>query len=677
MKALLEFVAGLRPRLPTASLRTYLLIVILLAVAPIALYTSYRISVEANDRHAQMLDTLRRSAASLSQNVERELASSVDALNIVSSRITLQSGDLAQFEKTLTRRQLRPSWRSVFLTDLNGTVLFDTSEPGARRGYSIAGTLDYTKMAARPAMMVSNIVADRFAGHFTTAIAVPVIIDDVPRYVLGVWIDLPVWQDVIEKAATPARGFAGMVDRDYRVIARTISPESSIGLRATNSSVHAIGGRGAGVERMQVLEGTDSYVGWETVPTSGWTTVVGIPASARDAQIRDLIQAALIVTLGCLALGGGLAVLMARHLTLPLARLSGDTPMIGAHIPVREIAGLRDALREAHLRDAQARARLQRKADEFQTLFDSSPIGLAFAQDPECRSVIHNPAMTALVGTAEALKGGQVQVHRLGHPLAPSQLPLQRAAASGENVAPIELEIIAGDRVHHIVGQAVALREPDGRPRGAIAAVFDVTERRQAELRLTRADRQLVESQRLIDLAQDAGHVGFFHYRYASGLLTWTPGQARLFGVDNATSGDMVLDDWLRLIRRDDRAHAQKTLRRSLAAGEGTHTLEFRVDAPDGSLRWLSSRLVTHYDARQRPLETVGVTVDMTTQKLAERERAKMAERERAARLEAEAANRAKDEFLAMLSHELRNPLGAISSAAEVLKRLDPGTGVG
>ena len=41
-----------------------------------------------------------------------------------------------------------------------------------------------------------------------------------------------------------------------------------------------------------------------------------------------------------------------------------------------------------------------------------------------------------------------------------------------------------------------------------------------------------------------------------------------------------------------------------------------------------------------------------------------------AARAEAEAANRAKDEFLAMLGHELRNPLAAIISAVSVLDRI-------
>jgi signal transduction histidine kinase/integral membrane sensor domain MASE1 len=52
-------------------------------------------------------------------------------------------------------------------------------------------------------------------------------------------------------------------------------------------------------------------------------------------------------------------------------------------------------------------------------------------------------------------------------------------------------------------------------------------------------------------------------------------------------------------------------------------------------------------------------------------ERTRSHERERAARAEAEAANRTKDEFLAMLGHELRNPLGAIASAVRVLDQVD------
>jgi signal transduction histidine kinase/CheY-like chemotaxis protein len=60
---------------------------------------------------------------------------------------------------------------------------------------------------------------------------------------------------------------------------------------------------------------------------------------------------------------------------------------------------------------------------------------------------------------------------------------------------------------------------------------------------------------------------------------------------------------------------------------------------------------------------------DITQQKASERERAELLAREQRARLEAERSNKAKDEFLAMLGHELRNPLAAISNASHVLDR--------
>src|SRR5204862_709887 len=58
-------------------------------------------------------------------------------------------------------------------------------------------------------------------------------------------------------------------------------------------------------------------------------------------------------------------------------------------------------------------------------------------------------------------------------------------------------------------------------------------------------------------------------------------------------------------------------------------------------------------------------------------ERAASFQRERQARIAAEGASKAKDEFLAMLGHELRNPLAAITNASQIIDRqrpqLDPG----
>jgi signal transduction histidine kinase/ActR/RegA family two-component response regulator len=68
-------------------------------------------------------------------------------------------------------------------------------------------------------------------------------------------------------------------------------------------------------------------------------------------------------------------------------------------------------------------------------------------------------------------------------------------------------------------------------------------------------------------------------------------------------------------------------------------------------------------------LQSFLVLIALTTLPMAAltMERRSLLERERAARAEADAALRTKDEFLAILSHELRNPLAAISTAAAVL----------
>jgi signal transduction histidine kinase len=64
------------------------------------------------------------------------------------------------------------------------------------------------------------------------------------------------------------------------------------------------------------------------------------------------------------------------------------------------------------------------------------------------------------------------------------------------------------------------------------------------------------------------------------------------------------------------------------------------------------------------------ISAVVTERRRAEAERARLLDREHAARVSAEATSSAKDDFLAMLGHELRNPLSAIATAAHVL-RLD------
>ena len=198
----------------------------------------------------------------------------------------------------------------------------------------------------------------------------------------------------------------------------------------------------------------------------------------------------------------------------------------------------------------------------------------------------------------------------------------------------------------------------------ARALVDDVTARRTA------ADDLERDLERL-RLAQQAGRIGVFDWDLRTGRISFSDEQERIYGlVPGVFPG--TFDAWTARVLPDDAALLRSSVDAALAARDAGLDLAFRIRRDDGELRYVEGAARFVYDRAGQPLRAVGVNLDVTERRRVAADRETRLRAAEQARDVAEGANRAKDAFLAMLGHELRNPLAAVHGAV-LTARLDPG----
>jgi PAS domain S-box-containing protein len=203
-------------------------------------------------------------------------------------------------------------------------------------------------------------------------------------------------------------------------------------------------------------------------------------------------------------------------------------------------------------------------------------------------------------------------------------------------------------RERWIASRAEPLTDGSGRTTALRGALIDITARRHTEERLRESEERFRGT--FENAAVGMAHVGLDG--------RWLRVNEKLAEITGYTHDELLARTFQEITHPDD-VDPDLSLAQRVARGElATYTMEKRYIRKDGSQVFVNLTVSLSRGADGRPLHYISIVEDISERKRAE--------------LALATAHRQKDEFLAMLAHELRNPLAPIRVSAGILRAHGP-----
>jgi two-component system, chemotaxis family, CheB/CheR fusion protein len=322
--------------------------------------------------------------------------------------------------------------------------------------------------------------------------------------------------------------------------------------------------------------------------------------------------------------------------------------LILASLRQHELTAAADALNARLQQEIDERIRieeaLRRSEQRFRALFASVPVA-TFVCDQSGVVESFNQRAAELWGREpkcgdprERFCGPARLFSADGVQLTEAERPMVKALQTGVSIQNVELliERLDGSRIA-VIGNFKTLKDGQGRITGVVTSFDDLTEIKlaQAQARASGERFHLIAEAlpQLIATAGPTGEMEYFNPR-------WTTFTGR-------TLDELRGWSWTECLHPDDAAHSMQQWKHSLESGKPLQ-LEHRLRRADGEYRWHVTSVKPMHDYLNNTLMWLGSSTDIQ---------------------EVKEADTRKNEFLAMLAHELRNPLAPIRYMLDVVKR--------
>ncbi|MBS1998444.1 MAG: PAS domain S-box protein [Cyanobacteria bacterium SZAS LIN-2] len=190
-----------------------------------------------------------------------------------------------------------------------------------------------------------------------------------------------------------------------------------------------------------------------------------------------------------------------------------------------------------------------------------------------------------------------------------------------------------------------ALVNEEGQFRGFAKVTRDISERKEVE-------RELREAKQRLNLALEAGEVGVWEYDLVNEKIWRSAKLNELLGFQTPAN-DWHSDSFLTFVAPEHKGYAERMFEGALETGH--FSIECKIVRTDKATRWISARGETVKNALGEPIRMVGTIVDITD-RIERKDQEKLL-----------AVMKEREEFIATLTHDMKNPLIGANRVLEML----------
>lgn len=281
------------------SLRTLLVVFGVLVLVLAAIVGSWLTSRTWDALLNELQEQQVRTANTLAQGIDRELASGLRRLQAITLNLPTNpaAAEHELHQRALGLASISPDLQAIGLVEDSGHLVFNTRFPQLP-SETLSTLFPHEKEALRSGLpFISDVYVGRASNQLVSSYVVPVIVGS-KHYLLIAWMDLKLLSAHLAPAAVGEGAVSGLLDRNLNFVTRTADLDKWVGRGPSKGWKKAIElSPAGGVTRMATLEGVDSYSAWARLPVSGWTVGIAAPA----ARWFDAVRAGVLFHLGAIA----------------------------------------------------------------------------------------------------------------------------------------------------------------------------------------------------------------------------------------------------------------------------------------------------------------------------------------------------------------------------------------